>query len=300
MRRLPPLTSLPAFEATARLGSMKLAAQELGRTHSAVSKQIAHLTDELGLPFFEKDGVGVALTAEGQQLAAAVSQSLDGLETVWGDMKARAESPVLNIGISATFAMRWLVPRLARFYQREPGVQVNFRMTGRELLPEGEMDAILTWDRLQWDFCEREDIEVVGDVAFGLVHAPGMELTEQGDGFHVPTRFVQDISRGTWKTWEDKAGIRVSAEQTISYPHTFLSLEAAIAGLGAVIAEWRLVEQDVQEGKLLAPFGFLTIADGFGVILPVRGRKRRAVRAFVAWLADEGFMKNIPELRTDP
>lgn len=287
MRKLPPLNALPAFEATVRLGSMSAAAQELGRTHGAVSKQIAQLSDLAGTPLFEKSGSGVKLTEEGALLAGAATPALDGLEKVWGDLAQRAQAPVLDIGISSTFAMRWLMPRLSRFYQRHPEAQVNFRMTGKVWLPDNAVDLVVTWDRLRWEFNERTDIEILGDVAFGVVHAPGLDVTVNGRTLTTRTRCVQELPGDVWGAYRSRTGVEIISETVLTYPHTFLVIEAALAGFGIALVERRIIEEEVQDGRLVAPFGFHTIKDGFGAVVTGRNRQKSLARAFLDWLREE-------------
>ncbi|WP_421983665.1 LysR substrate-binding domain-containing protein [Roseibium sp.] len=287
--KLPPLNALPAFEATVRLGSMSAAADELGRTHGAVSKQIAHLTEMAGVPLFTKQGAGVRPTEEGALLAAAVSPALEGLEAAWLDLVSKADSPVLDVGISATFAMRWLMPRMSRFYQRHPEAQVNFKMTGRFRIPDSEVDLILTWDRLRWDFAGRTDIVALGDVAFGIVHAPGLDVKLDGWCITAPCRCVQELPGDVWGEYAARTGVTVNSVSTLAYPHTFLVIEAALAGFGVALVEKRLVEEELVDGRLIAPFGFYEIPGGFGAIFPERSRTRKLPRAFLDWLKDEEY-----------
>lgn len=288
MRKLPPMNALPAFEATARLGSMSAAAEELGRTHGAVSKQIAHLSDLAGTPLFERDGAGVRLTEQGALLSAAVHSALNGLEKAWQDLTSRLENPVLDIGISSTFAMRWLMPRLSRFYQRHPDAQVNFRMTGKARIADSDVDLILTWDRLRWDFGDRKDIERLGDVSFGIVHAPGLDVKKQGKALIAKTRCVQELPGDVWGDFKRRTGIEAVSENTIAYAHTFLVIEAALAGFGLALVERRLIEEELQDGRLIAPFGFHTIEKGFGAIVTGRHRQQRLADSFLEWLREEG------------
>jgi len=285
--KLPPLNALPAFEATVRLGSMSAAAEELGRTHGAVSKQLAHLSELAGVDLFQKDGSGVKLTQEGKLFAETVRPVLTELETGWRTLRQRADSPVLDIGISATFAMRWLMPRMPRFYQRHPEAQVNFRMNGKVRVSNEEVDALLTWDRLRWEFGDRRDIEILGDVAFGIVHAPGLETEVAGRHMKVRNRCVQELPGDVWGAYGRHTGVTVEAESRTAYEHTFLVIEATLAGLGAALLEKRLIEEELSDGRLVAPFGFLKMENGFGAILPGRARQRRLAVAFLDWLKEE-------------
>ena len=285
--KLPPLNALPAFEATVRLGSMSAAAAELGRTHGAVSKQLAHLSEQAGVTLFDRDGTGVRLTPEGQMLADEVRPALVGLEKAWQDVVMHADRPIIDIGVSATLAMRWLMPRLPRFYQRCPEAQVNFRMNGRIRVPDSEVDAILTMDRLRWDYGDRKDIERLGDVAFAIVHAPGLDVDVKGRTFRVQNRCVQQLPGDVWRTYSRLTGVTVEAETKTEYEHTFLVIEAVLAGFGAALIERRLIEEELADGRLVAPFGFLTLENGFGAIIPNRTRPRRLTGAFLEWLRQE-------------
>lgn len=287
MRRLPPLSALPAFEATARLGSMKAAGEELGRTHGAISKQIANLAEDIGVPLVEREGTGIRLTPVGQELASFLSGALDQLENVCDGLRLKGNDSLIELGVSATFAMRWLMPRMPRFYQRRPGTEVIFRMAGTNQLRDSEADVILTYDRLHWDYGERDDIRTIGPVAFGAVHAPGFELKGSQGLYKCQTQFVQANNMHAWTAWTALSGVTVEAQTTQTYPHFFLAIEAAIAGLGVLLVERRLVQDDLNTGQLIAPFGFVEIEGGLGAIVTARGRDRRVVAEFLDWIEKE-------------
>lgn len=286
MRQLPILSALPAFEATARLGSMKAAGDDLGRTHGAISKQIAALSEDLGVPLFRKDGVGVELTPQGREFAVSVADALDGLAAARAKIvEARADG-VIEVGVSATFALRWLMQRMPGLYQEVPGIELSFRMTGLHKAPDHELDVVLTFDRLSWvdGYFTRSDIVKLGDVAFGPVHAPEFSLKREGQVYRCANRFVQEVAPHTWDSWSALSGIHVLAEHDQSFPHSFLALEAAAAGMGIAMAERRLVEVELAQGRLVAPFGFHTIEQGLGAIVTQRGRGRAKVDALLDWL----------------
>ena len=135
-RRLPPLSALRAFEATARLGSVTRAADELGRTHGAVSRQIRALQDHAGGALFDKAGTGLRLNHQGEALRLVVAQALDQLEQGWLRVLDEARGASVHVACSATFAMRWLVPHLPGFYRGHPDVKVRLSMTSaREIRP---------------------------------------------------------------------------------------------------------------------------------------------------------------------
>ena len=286
MRRLPPLSALPAFEATARLGSITAAAAELGRTHSAISKQISHLSEDLGGGLFEKMGNGLKLTPRGERLRRSVSGLLDELTAVSETLRAELDERSVDVVVSATLATRWLLARIPRFYAAYPDIEIRLRMTGTTELGEYDFDVLLSYDRLRGPV-RHANSRSLGDTSYGPVCAPDYPLVRAGAGWRVPVRLEQPNGRQSWNTWARYAGGTVEADRDVEYAHHFLGLEAAAAGLGAALAERRLVEQDLAEGRLIAPLGFVTIEGGFQASVTPRARERRATAAFLTWLTDE-------------
>ncbi|WP_349294045.1 LysR family transcriptional regulator [Rhizobium sp. AN80A] len=119
-RRLPPLTTLPAFDAAARHLSFTKAAAELNVTHGAISRAVRHLEDGLGVRLFDRGTRSVELTAEGLAYAAEVGAALDRISVATMATAASRSSGVLNVSTSDGFAGRWLVPRLHRFHRPTP------------------------------------------------------------------------------------------------------------------------------------------------------------------------------------
>ena len=287
MRKLPPLNALPAFEATARLGSVVLAAEELGRTHGAVSKQLRNLSAALGVELFQKAGTGLRLTVVGEALLPRVASALDIIDEASEAARRSATGEVLTLGISATFATRWLMPRLPRFHNAHPGIKIEFLMAGRMMMDVSQYDVVVTWDRLRFHPEPGEPYEPLGDVAFGLVHAPGYPVRVSGQAAHVELRLVPDTAPKQWETWGALSGITVTSEREQVVPNTGLLVNAATAGLGAAILERRLIEEELDDERLVAPFGFTVIEGGFGAFISGRGAAKPAARQFVEWLRGE-------------
>ena len=283
MRRLPPLNALPAFEATARLGSASKAAQELGRTHGAISKQLKVLAEALGYSLFENEGNKLRLTPQGEAFLASVSLALDQLAHGFEDARMAAPKSVLRLAVSTTFATRWLMPRLPQFYNEYPGIEVEFRMVGRTPVDLNDMDVSVTWDRLRYS-ADRWRYESVADVAYGMVHAPGYAVSEEGATHHVDTRLVPDTLPTVWDAWGKLSGVTVQGARDVVIPQTGLIIDSACNGLGAAIIERRLVEGELQDERLVAPFGWNVIEGGFGCYRPAASRNKPEVIAFIDWL----------------
>ena len=285
-RSLPPLSSLRAFEATARLGSVTRAAEELGRTHGAVSRQIRLLQERAGVTLFDKAGTGVRLNGRGEAFLPCVREALDGVARGWGDLLDEARGPSLHVACSATFAMRWLVPRLAEFQRREPAIRLRLSMTtARELRHEGA-DLVIAWDRDAYPAVEQASAIHLAEVRFGPVCSPSYPVRVGPDGLAAPVLIAHEHSTRAWDEWRKASGLGAQGKDEIRFPHTHLLIEAAAAGLGVALVEWRHVKEEIASGRLVAPLGFVALPSGLAAV-PTSARAAGAAgRAFVSWIRE--------------
>jgi LysR family transcriptional regulator, glycine cleavage system transcriptional activator len=286
-RRLPPLSALRAFEATARLGSVTRAADELGRTHGAVSRQIRALQDHAGIPLFDRAGTGLRLNRQGEGLLRVVAHAFEQLEQGWLGVLDEARGPSVHVACSATFAMRWLVPHLASFYRRHPEMRVRLSMTSAHEIRHQGADLVLAWDRLSYPERDQARAIRIADVAFGPVCAPDYPVVVRSAHLSCPTRIAHEHTSRAWNVWQDNSGLMVEHDTELSFPHTHLCIEAALSGLGVALVERRMVHDDLAAGKLVAPCGFIPFADGLAVVPASERAQSPAARAFIAWTRDE-------------
>ncbi|NJM29975.1 MAG: LysR family transcriptional regulator [Rhizobiales bacterium] len=124
-RDLPPLRALTAFEAAARLGSFRMAANELGITRSAVSHQVKGLEQRLGVQLFRRDARRAELTQLGQAYYPPVRDAFDQIETQTRAIRPPAGDNELKLQVYVTVALKWLIPRLHDFERRFPEMKVR-------------------------------------------------------------------------------------------------------------------------------------------------------------------------------
>ena len=285
-RRLPSLNALRAFEAAGRLGRMTLAAEELGVTHGAVSRQVRHLEAVLGARLFEGPKNRLALTDAGRALLPHLTAALDLMEAGVRGV-ADEEAGTLDVSCLGTLTMRWLIPRLHRFQADHPGVEVRLSAS----------DAPVDFARERYDVAIRvtdqalpEDASVTElfAEAVGPVLAPalaeGLALAGAADLARAPllhTRTRPDA----WPAWAKAVGWNAPDLAGPEYEHFYFVLEAATAGLGACVAPWPLVIDDVAAGRLAAPFGFRPSGQTYVAVR--RPRRSRKAQDFCAWIAKE-------------
>ncbi|ANN70653.1 LysR family transcriptional regulator [Bordetella bronchialis] len=280
MRQLPPLAAVRAFEVVARTGSVTRAAQELCRTHGAISRHLRLLHEHAGVALFEKDGTGLRLTRAGSDFYVAVRSVFDQLEQAYDRLGQHARGPGLHVACSATFAMRWLVPHLALFYRQHPDIRIRLSMTSaREMRNEGA-DLLLAWDLSGYAEADRRRAIVLAPVNFAAVCSPAY--------VRVParkrTRIAHEYTSSAWDQWQARTGRSAAGGDTLSFPHTHLCIEAALSGLGVALVEQRLIARELADGRLVAPYGTVSF-DGGLCALPAAGRPLPGqADAFIAWL----------------
>ncbi|SAI69401.1 LysR family transcriptional regulator [Bordetella ansorpii] len=279
MNPLPPLSTLRAFEATARTGSVTRAAEELRRTHGAISRQLRLLQEHAGTPLFEKAGTGLRLTEAGHAFHEVVRAAFAHLEQGYARLVEQGRSPGLHVACSATFAMRWLVPRMAEFYRAQPSVRIRLSMTSAGQMRAEGADLLVAWDLGSYSAAEQRRAIDLAPVHFGPVCAPA-HARHAARGM----RIAHDFTSSAWTQWEALSGRHVATRGELRFPHTHLCIEAAVAGLGVALAERRMARRELDEGTLVAPYGFVMFPVALRAVPMDERPLSAAARAFVDWM----------------
>ena len=144
MTRIPPLPALKAFLAACRAGSYSAAAEELSVTHGAVSRQIQTLEDWLGQKLFERAGQRMAPTSHALAFALEVSEAFERINDAAQRYGKGSATMLLRVSAPATFAMRWLIPRLNDFHERHPGMLIQVQTaTTQQISLAGSFDLAI-------------------------------------------------------------------------------------------------------------------------------------------------------------
>ncbi|MBB4568406.1 LysR family transcriptional regulator [Rhizobium leucaenae] len=281
-RRIPSLNALRAFEAAGRHGRMTLAADELNVTHSAVSRQIQHLEDVLGVPLFEGPKNKLRLTEAGSTLLSGLVSAFDQI-----DMSVRSvadtEEGSLDVSCPGTFTMRWLIPRLYRFQAEYPNIEVRLTASSRPVdFTRDGFDVAIRVGAAPWP----QGAEVISlfPEQTGPVLSPPLIKTAAGNFAGVPQLHTRTRLRA-WGDWLSRSGAPVEAGGRVEYEHFYFMLEAASAGLGVCVAPWPYVTDDIRFGRLAAPLGF--IDSGHHYVALRRARRNRKSVLFCEWLQKE-------------
>ena len=290
-RDLPPLNALRAFEAAARLQSVSRAAEELHVTHGAISRQIRVLEEQLGLGLFDKDGRGVKLTAAGLRLLDATSEAFERLHDTCATLRRETEERPFVLGCPGSLLARWFIPRLDRLNRELPELRLQLSASEGELDPRRPgVDATLCFASPPWpaDMQVHElDVERIGPV-LSPRYARCAALAGQPAGVLLGEPLLHTTSRPqAWPQWAAGQGLDAGQlQQGQGFEHLYYLLEAAAAGLGVAIAPQQLVADDLRDGRLLAPWGFVATSARLSLWVPARTRDTRAGQ-LARWLARE-------------
>lgn len=297
---MPSLNALRAFEAVARHLNYRRAAEELKVSPAAVKQLVAKLEAAVGTPLLRRRGRGLALTAAGEAGGPDLSQGFRQVNGAVEKMRAATRRRRLIVSVEPSFATAWLVPRLERFRQACPEVDVLIDSSLQIVdLAGGAADVAVRFaappDRAL--VTERLfDEELCALCSPGLAAAAG--LTELADLERV-TLLHWDLGHlpwasGTrrwmeWSRWLAHAGAgRMRPGEGLRFTDYNLALQAAIAGQGAILASWPILRHLVAAGLLTDPFGARVQTDiGYDLVTTERARERPEVGSFLAWIAGE-------------
>ena len=255
-RLLPPMAALHSFMAAARHGSFSKAAEEIGLTQSAVSRQVATLEEWLQTTLFDRNGRRVQLSADGRAYADAIGPALAGIRVATARALAEPAETVLRIATLPTFGMRWLGPKLGQLTRDMPDLEIEFAARTHEFdFAEDGFHAAIhyglpTWPGAEHDLLFRERaIPVVAPrlLAEHPVAAP-RELLQ------FPM-LVQAERRDAWRLWLHHMGVPV--DRMIAGPtfeHFLMLAQAAASGAGVALLPSFMIEPELETGALVCPF----------------------------------------------
>ncbi|WP_029511291.1 transcriptional regulator GcvA [Marinobacterium stanieri] len=291
MRRLPPLNALRSFESAARLQSFNEAAEELCVTPSAISHQIKSLEEFLNLKLFRRERRQVSLTAAGERYLPSVQLALDEVESATRRLMTSPNLSAVNISVAPAFLSRWLVPRIGRFQEQYPDVELRFSATtGYVDFVHSDTDMAVYYGEGNW---QGVDIHFLRHLASTPVCSP--RLMEGPQGLSNPEDLLQKTlihvsgRRQEWPQILRQLGVRVTGlTRTMSFSSTALAVSAAIEGIGVALADRALVQRELESGQLVVPFDItLDKPKGFYLVYQEKRPLTYGMEAFRDWILAE-------------
>lgn len=281
-RNLPSLSSLRAFDATARHGSFADAGRALNVTHAAVTQQVRALEAELGMALVRRAGRTVGLTEAGARLAKSLNDGFGSISAGIEELRRDEERRVLRVATTTFIAETHVMPRLPEFWARHPGVEVA--MSPSPALAEFQRDGFDMAIRVLADgWSEPPDQEIRPLRRTPIVAVAAPALARAG----IPPQEIPWIM-GADSPWEQEqlrhAGLDLDRLNRVKLGSPHLEMSATRQGLGAMLATEIICLSDLEAGRLevLPVRGLPSVT--YAVVIP-KGPRRAAVDQFAEWLA---------------
>lgn len=286
------LALLHTFEIAALHLSFTRAAKTLNLTQGAVSQRIRHLETLLGFRLFIRLTRRLQLTDEGERLLRVLSLSLKHIIDEIEDIRVQGLRGKLSVGLPPTFAFLWLVPRLAEFRARWPGLNINFRVrAGLVDFNLERVDVAIYYSNLRYPdlYCER-----LADEALVPVCAPALKSKIDANGdwqkeipfIHASESVDSQDVFSEWREWCQQTRQPFPVEENfLSFNNCQMAIEAAVSGCGVAMGRKRLIKKYVAAGDLVMPFAQeIPAGRGYDLIMPRENLNRPGIVAFSQWV----------------
>lgn len=291
-RRTPSLMAIRAFESAGRLGSFTLAAEELCLTQSAVSRHVRNLECCIPVRLFHRHGRRLALTAEGWEYLATMSEVFDRIDAATARLRPASRRNLLAVGMLSSVAIKWLAPRLATFYARFSNIDLRICTSPKAVEFDKDLEGIdvaIRYGRGNWADVDAEEImrEEIFPVFSPKLALGAWKLTKADDLKHV-TLLHGEIHED-WLMWLKNAGCyHVDVTRGPRFNDAAALIQAAISGVGVALGRTLLVADDLRAERLIAPFGPKIAASfSYWLVTPRGRRKNPSVLPFREWLLEQ-------------
>jgi LysR family transcriptional regulator, glycine cleavage system transcriptional activator len=292
-----PLSALRAFEAAARTGSFRTAAEDLSLTPSAVSHAIRGLEQTLGAALFLREGRSVRLTGDGRTLMRHVERGFGELQLGIGSVSAQAPR-LLRVHSAPSFAAQWLLPRLRRLLKEVDGLEIRLS-AGTDyvrFLPNDECDVDIVYGMPSPDLygaAMHQNLIVLplGTEVITPLCAPALapDIRTTRDLLRH-TLIESETKKVRWPAWFAANGHIAPEPRGLRFDRSFLSLSAAADELGVALESMRLAERELASGRLVRPLRDVcedVVYTGHWLVFPRSMRYSQPLVLFVGWLATE-------------
>jgi DNA-binding transcriptional LysR family regulator len=284
-----PLSVLRSFEAAGRSGSFRLAADELGLTPGAVSHAIAKLEDALGVSLFARTTRSVALTPEGETLLSHMERAFNDMRQGLERVSSRGQR-LLRLHAAPSFAAQFLAPRLPRFLEANPSVEIRLAAgTDYARFKTDEFDADIVYGALPTspgllaiDLAQETVTPLCTPALAANIRNPADLLTQK--------LIHSDNKQIRWADWFGANGIKAPAPHGLRFDRSFLAIGAAVDGQGVALESTLLAGRELSQHRLVAPLAG-TARDltyiGHHFVYPRARQGSALIESFLAWLLKE-------------
>ena len=302
MLKLPPMNALRAFEAVSRHLSVSRAAEELCVSQGAVSQQLRNLEDHLGRELFIRTPHSFTLSDEGEVFAVVVQQALGEIALAAGEVSRIKIQRTLTISISQGFAVKWLMPNLAGFYESFPDVTVVLHESTRLVTFKNDgVDAAIRYSDGEFEGLKsallfRPQLFAIASPAYIAKNGRLNSLAKPGKHRLIDYHYSSKEIRAQHIHWDDLvSGNKIDPEiQHDSFPDEHQAFNAALQGRGIALVPKHLMEEEIEAGKIeYANPEPIPARFSYYFVSPADARPNNVLNAFRDWLvAETGKYRN--------
>lgn len=280
---IPNLSAFRYFDAAAQTGSFVQAAHALNVTHGAVSRQIRALEDALGVQLFERRNRAVFLTPAGHQLKQVTASMFERLEDIVYQLQQTQREHALVVSCEPTIAMKWLIPRLGQFRAQHPAVTVHIMTAGGPVnFAKMGMDLAIRRDDFHW-----------ADSVFGI------KLCDERIGPVCQPAYPQPVGAAgqvlihtssrpkAWATWSRLSRHGTKHAMSLQLDHFYLCIQAALSGQGIALVSHLMVQDEIRDGQLIAPHGFIRDGSSYYLLSPKPLHEDPRAELFANWIGEQ-------------
>lgn len=287
-RFLPSINSLLALEAVARLGTATAAAEELSLTHSAVSRQLKVLEDQVGATLFLREGRTLRLSSAGEAYARTVRGLLVNLARASLKLRASGARTTLNLAVLPSFGMYWFSPRLRGFLQAHPDILVNQSSRIKPFdFEQEDFDAALHFGAEDWRGVNY--LPLLREKVIAVCAPDSMPAAPLSPAQLLDCTLLHLESRpGAWERWFRTHGIEARQLSGMLFDQFTNMAEATAAGIGISLLPQFMAEPEFKRGRLVpASSGYVDVEGTYYLVWPQSGAKTQALETFLDWLRKE-------------
>lgn len=286
--RLPPLKALQAFEAAARHGNFAQGAEELGVTPSAVSHQIQQLEEFLGVGLFQRQAGRAVLTSAGRTYAREIEHAITVIADATALVAPQSQGRHLVIASGPSFAAKWLQPRLTDFLRAHPDVRVRLStLTPADNLDGDRFDIAITYGS---PATSQHRVEPLLVERLRPLCSPGLaaSLSLGTPRDLVRATLIHSANALSWTEYLRRIGLEtLRPGNELWLDRSTMAIDAAVDGLGVVLESEMLAAAELQDGRLVVPFGeeaYTVEATSYYLVRPAGYRSGTQIAAFERWL----------------
>lgn len=280
-----PLNALRAFEASARHASFTRAGLELRVTQTAISHQVKALEDVLNVTLFKRLPRGLTLTDEGHALLPVLTDAFQRMSATLSQFEEGNFHEILTVGMVGTFAIGWLLPRLAAFKAAHPHIDLRLKTNNNrsDILIDG-LDFFIRFGDGAWHGTEAMHLM---DAPLSPVCAPDLRERLHRPADLAGVELLRSYRIDEWPLWFKAAGVAAPNLRGWMFDSSLTLVEAAARGVGVALVPVDMFGQEIQAGRIVQPFRITLHTGGYWLTRLKTRAETAAMSAFRHWLLAE-------------